>query len=240
MNFDFKNMQNYQYFVIIGSGVAVLAVLLYFVKGARLKIPAAAAVALCCLVVGFGAGVLVLGNYGYTFKASEAKAPQDGADTDQNPGPTGDPVAKGDMPKMPKGKGGMPGMPKGMGGMPGMMGKGPNSKAQLVALVTKLNLLTEKPLSISLDADRKKKIAEEIKDLDTLETLSESDAKKRLGALLDAMKDDRSTLESAGYNWPGPGGGGGGGGRGKDMPNPFKSETNEKAVKALQERLATK
>ncbi len=243
MDFDFKNMQTYHYFVFGGSALAILAAVLYFVTGGKRKVSAFIGIGLSCLAIGFGAGVLALGRFGYNW----TEKPAESAPTEQAqlpaPGPDGE-MPKGGMPKgmgaMPKGMGAMP---KGMGGMPKGMGggggRGPNPKTQLVSLITKLNQLTEKPLSISLSEDRKKKVAEQIKNLEGLETLTDDEAKKRLEALLDVVKEDRASMEAAGYNWPGSGQGGFGG-KSKDEPNPFKTERNNKNLKALQERVSAK
>jgi hypothetical protein len=125
---------------------------------------------------------------------------------------------------------------RGMGGRQGGGGgRGPNSKNQLATLVAKLDLLTHKPLAVRLDAQQKDKMREQLKDLDDGE-LSEEKAKERLDALLEILKDQRKTLEDAGYRWPGQGGGGFQ--RPADVPNPFKVEQNEQHLKALRELLA--
>jgi hypothetical protein len=229
MSFDFKNMQTYHYFIIGGGGLAVIAFLLYCFTGGAKKVSAGILIGLGCLIVGFGAGVLTLSKFGYewTENLAEKSTAQKADATDAPPIEAG----KNDAPKgvAPKAM-----MPKGGGGMMGGMSRGPNSKAQLVSLVTKLSQLTEKPLSITLNEDRKKKVAEQIKDLETLDNLSDDEASKRLKALLDVVKDDRESMESAGFTC------GGGFGPRKDDPNPFKSERNSKTLKALQDRVATK
>jgi hypothetical protein len=226
MNFDFKNMQTYQWFVIIGAGVAVLALLLYFLKGARVKLPAIVAASLGSLAVGVGAGVMLLGALGYNWN----EKPRESGEQEQA---QGGPPGGGGMPKM----GGPPGMPK-MGGPPGKGGGNQAvAKPQLVSLINKLNLLTEKPLAVSLNADKKKKIDEQIKDLGTLDDLTEDEAKKRVEAIHEVVKDDRATLEAAGYRWTTGKGGGGGFGGGKSAPNPFKGGNDAKALQGLQERV---
>jgi hypothetical protein len=138
----------------------------------------------------------------------------------------------------PGGPGGRPGGPGGPGGFGGS-----NSKGQLVGLINKLEVLTQKPLVIQLDDDQQKKLAEQLKGLEGMEEVSEEEAKNRLEAILAIVKDNRETLEAAGYRWPGerpPGGGGGGfGGARPEVPkNPFKEGDNNKHLKSLQELLA--
>jgi hypothetical protein len=140
----------------------------------------------------------------------------------------------------PGGGGGRPG-----GGPPG--GGGPNPKIQLVGLVNKLEALTGKSLTVKLDEEQQKKLAEQLQGLGDKEELSEEDAKKRLDAILEIVKDDKATLEAAGYRWPGSGGGfgggpggfGGGSGGGPPVPaNPFKDGDNNKHLKSLQEQVS--
>jgi hypothetical protein len=135
------------------------------------------------------------------------------------------------------GKGGMGGM---MGGMMGGKGKGggfgPSPKTQLAQLVTKLDVLTAKPLSIELTNDQRTKVREQIKGLASAEELSDDEATKRLNALLELLKDQKATLEAAGYRWPGEGGGFGGFGA-PQPPNPFKEGKDAEHLKDLDERL---
>ncbi len=125
---------------------------------------------------------------------------------------------------------GKAGGPPGGGGMGGA--RGPRSKNQLVSLVNKLDLLTRKPLSVSLNEEQKKQVRERLKGLESLETISEEEAKTRLDALLESLKDQKETLEAAGYRWPGQGFS-----RPADVPNPFKDQKNAQALSALQERV---
>jgi hypothetical protein len=127
-----------------------------------------------------------------------------------------------------------------MGGGMGKMGGGmrPQSKTQLATLVTKLNQLTEKPLTIELTKDQKAKVQELIKGLAEAEELAEDDAKKRLDALLEVLKESKATFEAAGYRWPGGQGGGGMmGGMPSTPPNPFKEGAPSEHLKSLEARL---
>lgn len=232
MNFDFKNMETYHYFIYGGAGLAVLAILGYFLSAGKIRLPAIIASSLSCLVLGVAAGVLLLASFGYTWKAKDNRD----ANVAEEGGNQGAP--KGGMPKGGMPKGGMPkgGMPK--GGMPKGGGpQAPSPVTQLVQLIAKLNLLTDKPLSVQLNDDRKKRIAEQIKDLSKMGALDDDEAEKRLKALLEVVKEDRSTMEAAGYRWPDIGGP-----RPNGMPkapiNPFKEEAAAaKELKALQDRV---
>src|SRR5437016_1813056 len=118
-----------------------------------MKVPAIIACSIISLVLGMGVGVvgttcleLTADNLMF-WKEVEEKASA--------------PVMEVPPNDMAKFKGGMKG--KGMGGMDmGMMdmmkGKNQSAKTQLKALITKLDVLTQKPLTVSLDAEQKKKI----------------------------------------------------------------------------------
>lgn len=214
MNIDFKNMETYQYFVMGGAGLVVVSILLYFLKGSKLKISAFPAAIIGSLVVGFGAGMITLASLGYNWNQKPSG---------DNPGP----AQGGTVPQM-----GVPGGGKKDG--PGQKKASPSAKLQLAALVVKLNQLTGKTLMIDL-GDRKAKVAEQLKDLDTLETLSDEAADARVQALMELLKPDENTLTSAGFNLNFAGTVG----KGKEPPaNPFTTETNKGALKALQDRVS--
>jgi hypothetical protein len=120
-----------------------------------------------------------------------------------------------------------------MGG--GMGGRGPSARNQLAALVAKLDQLTGKPLAVQLSDEQRAKLREQLEGLDAKDELSDDDAKKRLDAVLDIVKDDRETLEAAGYRWPGQQGGFR---PPADTPNPFKEGQNAQHLKSLHEQLA--
>ncbi len=138
------------------------------------------------------------------------------------------------------GPGGAKGGAKAKGGKKGKGGFGgfgpPSDKAQLVTLVVKLEQLTDKPLTLTLTDAQRSAIREQLQDLSEQEEISDEDAKKRLDAILDSLKDQRPVLEAAGYRWPGtpfaftpppPG-------------NPFKEGPDRDRLSALQENLAKK
>ncbi len=215
MNFDLKNMETYHYFIAGGGGLVIVAILLYFLKGKKLKVSAFVATTVGCLVVGFGAGILTLAGMGYqwTEQPKEESASPKGARMDST------------TPKKQEG-----------GGSKKNITPAASAKLQLAALVVKLNQLSEKPLSINLE-DRQAKIAEQLKDLDTLETLTEDDAKARLKAMTVLLKSDQATLDATGLDLNRAGTVG----KGKEPPpNPFTNDPNKSALKALQERVSKK
>jgi len=172
------------------------------------KVPVVVASSVICLALGAGICFLVM-----TFLAPPAGAPSAAA-------------AGGDQAAV--GKGG-PGMGKsGFGG-------GSGAKLQLSFLLTKLEALTGKPLAVQLNDEQKKKVREQLQGLEGQDDLPDEDAKKRLDALLDVLKDQKATLEAAGYRWPGEGFGQ----PPSDAPNPFKEEPNANRLKAIRERLGT-
>jgi hypothetical protein len=196
---------------------------------ASANVPLAIVSGIVCLAVGVGAGALGMVTFGY-----KSKTPPE-VSGEGMPPPPSIPVPGGGG--MGGGKGG--GKGKGGGGGPGgaAAGRGPSPKAQLTALVAKLDQLTQKPLTVELTPDQKKAAHDALKGLADADDLSDDDAKKRLDDLLALLKDKKETLEAAGYRWPGdapppprPGG----------PPNPFKEDANAGHLKALDARLAPK
>lgn len=195
---------------------------------ASLRVPAIITSSIVFFLIGIAAGMGAMLLYGYHWE------PQSGERTANSQPPGGG----GGGPKMT----GMPGGP----GMPGGGGKGkgkqgPSSKAQLAALIAKLDQLTEKPLQVTLSAEQKKNVGEQLKGLDEMEELSDDEAKKRLDALLEIVADQRDIMEAAGYRWPGQGGFGGfGGKKGPESANPFSGGPSAEQLKSLQASLAKK
>jgi gas vesicle protein len=200
------------------------------------SVPVVISTGLICLVLGAGVGSVAAVWYAPTF-GKEQREP----DSPEKMGKGGDAAPMADV-AGGMGKGGMgKGKGKGKGGFgkgKGGQGKGgfaaPSPKRQLASLVTKLDQLTEKPLTIKLSDEQKAKIAEQLAGLDKAEDLADGDAKMRMDAILDVVKGDRAVLEAAGFIWPG------GGMRTppQDSPNPFSSEENANRLKALQARTA--
>lgn len=254
---DWNNLQLFHYFAIGGGVVLVLALLLYLIPGEarkKLKLPAIVVGVVGGLAVGFAAGALGMAHYrDFDDKKQDEKA-DDKKDGNGQPGPApGGPRPGGPRPGGPGGGfpgGGFPGGGFPGGGFPGGGGGGQTPQQQLGTLVHKLDLLTGKSLTITLTEDQKKKLREQLKDLDPEKKLERADADKRLKDLLKSLEEGQAkdTLEDIGFRWPregGPGGGGpgggfgppGGGGRNEEPVSPFEDKKNAASLKALKERL---
>jgi hypothetical protein len=129
----------------------------------------------------------------------------------------------------------MPSGPGGPGGGGGGGGRAPSAKNQLATLVTKLDQLTQTPLTVQLTAEQKKKIVGLLHGLPDRDEIGDEDAKKCLDELLEVLKGNKETLEAAGFRWPGAGGGFGGGGQ--PPANPFKEGNPNKHLKSLETTL---
>jgi hypothetical protein len=211
---------------------------------ASAKVPAIVASSLICLVLGVfigaaGAGILKVfepREFNKEPPATQEEAMREAAA--KGPG-SGHPGVPGGMPMPGMGGGRGPGGGMGGGRGPGG-GGGAQSKRQLAQLVTKLDLLTAKPLSVTLTEEQRAEVKKQLEGLGEMEDLSDEEAKNRLDALLKVVEKDRATLEAAGYRWPGAGGGGPGGGMGgfgPPPPNPFKEGDDAKALQSLQKQL---
>ena len=228
---DWTDLQVYHYIAIGGGGLAVLAILLYFVLPRGLKIPAGVISTVAALIGGVGIGVVGMAACGYETKKPDLSAsgpPPDMANMMKGPGGKG-PPGGGLPPGMP-----MPGIGGGKKGG-GFGGKGPNSKNQLAQLVTKLQQLTEKPLTITLTEKQREVLREQLKDLEKEDELSDGDAKTRLDNILEAFTDSKSTLEAAGFRWPGAGLA-----MQSNTPNPFMDDDNHDRLRALQKSVGQK
>jgi hypothetical protein len=211
-----------------------------------LKVPLIIVCSVVSLGVGAAGGVGALLAMGYQRPAPPDASAQNAANAQQpgTGGPGGGRGPGGGMMGGAPGGGMMGGGAPGGGGRPGGGRGGPSPKAQLASLVTKLDQLSSKPLTIQLDADQKKKVQEQLKGLEDEDEMKDEDAKTRLDALLDLVKDQRDTLEAAGYRWPGEGGGfggggfGGGPGGGNPNANPFKDAKNHEHLTSLQAQVA--
>ncbi len=226
---DWSDLQLYHYMAIGGGGLALIALVLYFVLPRGVKIPVGIISTVAALVAGVGVGVIAMAAFGYQ---------------PLRPSPDGEGAAAPPAPGAPPGKGpgkgpgmGMPGMGgPGMGGGKGK-GKGPTPKTQLVQLVGKMQQLTDKPLTLTLSGEQRNAIREQLKDLAEPEELTDEYAKQRLDAILEVVKDDRKTLEAAGFLWPEAGGFGH---PIPSPPNPFKGGEGRERLLSLQGNLINK
>jgi hypothetical protein len=223
MELDWQKLEFYHYLAFAGLAVVLLAVILYFVLGKKLVVPAIVTCGIGCFVAGVAIGVISLAAFGYELKPP-TQSNTAGADNEGGGGrgPAGPPGGMG-----MGGRGGPGGM--GMGG-PGGGGRGgpggggmgmaavggggraQSPKRQLVNLVEKLELVANKPITVELTDEQRKQVLEQLKGLKEIEDLKEDEAKKRLDALLEVLEKHKETLQTVGFRWPGAGGGGPGGG----------------------------
>jgi hypothetical protein len=206
---------------------------------ATARIPAALASGLICLALGAGAGASAMTYYGYHWQKDESAPTGPGAGP-QQPDGKGRPEASTEKAGQEKGGQGKGGFGKGGGGGgPGGGfggGRGPaGPKTQLAGLVSKLDQLLSKSLTLDLSAEQKKKVLAQIKGLADAEDLSDADAQKRLDALVATLGDRKVTFESAGYRWPG--GSAPAAPAAPPPPNPFKDPANQKHLKSLDAQL---
>jgi hypothetical protein len=219
---DWKTPEFYHYLAAAGAVVVALSAAAYAVPGGKLKVPGILLGILGGVGLGAAAGVIFMGWVGYTL--TEPPSPM----------PNGPPPGMGGMNGIVAARGGVP---------PEMAALGSNSKTQLASLVSKLDVLSEKPLTARLSGEQKKDVEDQLKGLADADELSEDAAKAKLEKLHEALKGQKAALEAAGYRWPGEegarGGGFGGpmGGAGPPPANPFKSGPNAGHLKALTERL---
>jgi hypothetical protein len=216
--------------VIVSAVLVVLSIIIhFFTPGSRARVPAIITSTVGGLGAGLGLGIVMTAMYGDQWNPPGANLPEalvkasggvskKGAGNSM-PGPG---MAGGGM--------GLMGMPKGMG--MGGGGQGPNPKNQLASLISKLDLLTGSGLLIKLNDEQKKALREPLQALDSSEDLATDEAEKQLDAILEILKDQRPTLEAAGFRWPGSGGGFGG--RPVEVPNPFKIAPVSQSLKSLQ------
>lgn len=248
---NWQNTELFRYLLIGCGALAVLAIILYFLPVRRIRVPAVILGVLFGAVAGFGGGVLAVSYFGYE-KAGTSPAPEGGGTA---PGGMGG--GRGGMGGMMGGGGGGGGGMRGGGGGGGMRGgggggggggmrggggrggpmaggAGPSSRAQLVDLVAKLDLLTVKPLEVKLSEEQKSKIQEKLKELGERKELTEDEAKTALDAILEIVKNDKETLAAIGSPPSPPSLGP------RPYSNPFEEASNAQHLKSLQARLEAK
>ncbi len=258
---DMAKLPFYYYVIGASSCLVLVAIVLYFIPGGKIKVPAIASCTLASLLAGFGVGVVAMIGFGYHWEAdSVASANPPAASGGGGPGGTGGggprgggggdagsankggaekkgkgPAAKGNAEKKGSGGGMMAGMQAmGQASMGNFRPTPP--KDLLVSLVNKLDLLTSQTPLVKFTDDQKAKIREKLSGLETKDEIKDEEAEKTLVDLLDIVDAERKSLELVGFQFPGSGG---------DIPrpaspNPFKYKANADHLKKLQERLTSK
>lgn len=230
------NELEWYHYLALGDVLIILAILLYFAARSRLKMPAI----IMGIVGGVGAGAalgvaIVLAMIALNVQMDRDYAGGGDGTSAAGGGPPG--MGKGGMGKGGMGKGGMGkgGMGKGGMGKGGMAkgGAGPSPQTQLATLVSKLDLLTHKPLAVSLDTEQKKKMRESLDKLDSEKSLSDEQARAKLDDLRKILTEEqRKTLGDAGFRWPAQGGAAPGAAT-EAPPNPFSDGENKDHLKSL-------
>jgi hypothetical protein len=231
---DINNMQTWHYFAIAGGAVLLLGVVLYFLGAGKMSVPSVITSGIGGTMAGLALGVILMASFGYVpqkVETSEQSGIPPIPATGGGPGGFG-----GGMPKGPGGA------PKGGfgGGPPGGGSQAPSPRTQLAGLVTALEKVADKPVTLTLTDDQRAAIVEQLRGLDAATEIKDDDAKARLDAILKVVEKDRATLEAVGYRPPTEGKGPGGFGPPKDSPNPFKDGTNQERLKSLMDRLTKK
>jgi hypothetical protein len=120
----------------------------------------------------------------------------------------------------------------------------PRPSAHIITLVEKLEALTAERGKLPLTKDQCAQLAVQLGKLTESEFLGDNLARDHMKALLSLLKDQRQTLEAAGFQWPpdeesfesqsaaymAPG-------QAKPRKNPFKEGDAAKRLKALLDRL---
>jgi hypothetical protein len=226
---DFTKIETWHWFCAFGGLVLLIGIVLYFLPAGRVKVPGVITAAFGALGAGLAAGIIFMAGFGYK--------------PVNPPPPEGSPDESGEPLPMPKMAGIGKGSPKGKGGFGGF-GAPPSPRMQLASLVTALDTIVDKPVTVNLSPEDRAAIAKQLEGLDTASEIKDDDAKAKLEAIQKVLEKDRKALETVGYRWATDGKGGapkGKGGFGKDPPpNPFKEGTAAAQLKALLERLNKK
>jgi hypothetical protein len=225
---NLNDMAMWQWFAIAGGAVLLLSLIMYFLPAGKMKIPAVVTGSFGGLAAGLALGILLMASFGYKPTREQASSEGAGGGPSQAPkmaGP-GAPFAKGPGGPMPKGPG--------FGGPP----PAPSPKVQLAALVTALDTVADKPVTITLTPEQKSVIIDKLNGLDQRDEITDDDAKSRLDAIVKVVEKDQKTLETVGFRTNPPAKGGLG--PPKESANPFKEGPAAERLKSLMERLNKK
>jgi hypothetical protein len=214
--------------LVIGLILVALAVSLQVSRRERpTRVPEVAMGVLGGLATGVVMGMVLLAYYG-----DEWDPLGTGASLLEAPVPAAEP---GSAPRGGPGRG-----PMGPATKAAPSSTAPNPKTQLAALVAKLDQLVERPIAVTLDDRQRAKLREALDGVDKPAELSRDEAKARLDAIQELLRDQRPALEAAGYRWPESGGGGMVGVMGPSDPmNPFHETGGSRHLRSLRERLGS-
>jgi len=112
-------------------------------------------------------------------------------------------------------------------GLPPKKDQERSAKDLLVSLVVKLDRLSAQSAKLNMSKEERQKVLRQLQDLGDVKTLSEDEAKKRVEALLDVLKEHKDILVAADFAWPGS----------ARLPNPFLEDENRAHLNALRARL---
>jgi hypothetical protein len=233
---DLNNMQTWHYGAIIGGGMLIVGLIVYFLPVSKLKIPGGVTAAFGGLALGLAAGIIWMAGFGYQPHPPGIGATEDTPAEVKGAGAGGPPGGAGGL-----GKGG--GNQKGGAQKGGGGGGAPNPRMQLVGLVNALDSVADRPVIINLSPENRSAIAEQLKGLDAAAEIKDEDAKAKLDAIQKIVEKDRKMLEAVGYRWVMPDGKSAPPPKGvlsKDSPNPFADGQPKDHLKSLQERLEKK
>ena len=225
---NLNDMAMWQWFAIAGGAVLLLSLIMYFLPAGKMKLPAVVTGSFGGLAAGLALGILLMASFGYkpTREPGSSEGASGGPGQAAKMAGPGAPFAKGPGGPMPKGPG--------FGGPP----PAPSPKIQLAALVTALDTVADKPVTITLTPEQKAVIVEKLNGLDQPAEISNDDAKARLDAIVKVMEKDQKTLETVGFRTAPPA-------KGdfsppKESQNPFKDGPAADRLKSLLERLNKK
>jgi hypothetical protein len=224
---NLNDMAMWQWFAIAGGAVLLLSFVMYFLPAGKMKLPAVVTASFGGLVAGLALGILLMAVFGYKPTQERPRSESSGDAASQSPrmpGPGAPPFVKGPGGPMSNGPSGPPAPP--------------TPKAQLANLVTALDTVADRPVTITLTPDQKAVIIEKLKGLDQAGEITDVDAKVRLDAIVKVMEKDQKTLETVGFHTAPPAKGDFG--PPKESPNPFKEGPAGERLKSLLERLNKK
>jgi len=239
------------HFVALGGAMAflflIVSVAVYFIPTKYVKLPAIVSASATSLVIGLAGGILGTvivfsdkldtpknsagsGAKSDTAQASNSNSGEQPSGADPREVARGRPGGGGFGGGNPGG--GRPGGGGFGGGNPGGgrggQSRGPAPAVTLASLISRLDSLTDKPLTVTLTAEQKKKLHEQLQGLEDADSLEGAEATKRLQAIQEILGNDKEILQFLGVAPP----------AGNETPkNPFQDDETQKHLKSLRDRL---